>query len=279
MKVLVSGGTGFLGRAIVQKLKEEEHSVFILSRKAVGPDIIQGDITKPETLPKALEGMEAVVQCVQFPGHPIENRKKGYTYWQVDARGTENLSKLLKPAGIQHILYISGAGTDGKRSEPWFRAKWYAEQAVRASGVQATILRPSWIYGPNDKSLNRILGQARYLPFLPMIGNGKNHVQPLFIDDLAKIVPLCLKNEADRDRIFEIGGPEEMTMKEMMQKALKAAGLKRAILPIPKWMMRPILGKAVDFITMDVRLDTSALKKAFPQFKPKCLEEALKTYL
>ncbi|MDP2600274.1 MAG: NAD-dependent epimerase/dehydratase family protein, partial [Deltaproteobacteria bacterium] len=192
MKILVSGGTGFLGSAIVQKLKEAGHSVFILSRKAVGPDIIRGDITKPETLPRALEGMEAVVQCAQFPGHPIENRKKGYTYWQVDALGTENLSKFLKPAGIRQILYISGAGTDGKRSEPWFKAKWYAEQAVHASGVQTAILRPSWIYGPKDKSLNRILGQARYLPFLPMIGNGKNRIQPLFINDLAEIVSLCL---------------------------------------------------------------------------------------
>ena len=283
MKVLVCGGTGFLGRAIVRKLREAGNNVFILSRKAKGPDAIPGDITKPETLPRALEGMEAVVQCVQFPGHPFEKPKKGYTYWQTDALGTENLSKLLKPADIKQLLYVSGAGTDGKRNEPWFRAKWYAEQAARASGIQATILRPSWIYGPEDNSLNRILAQARWLPFLPMIGNGKNRVQPLFINDLAEIVSLCLNNPYQvglpcRDLVFQIGGPEEMTMREMMARALKVTGLRRPILPIPKWLVHPMLGKAVDFITMDVHIDTTALKKAFPTLRLKTIEEGLNTY-
>ncbi len=170
----------------------------------------------------------------------------------------------------------------GKKTEPWFKAKWYAEQAVHASGVGTTILRPSWIYGPKDKSLNRILAQARTLPFLPMIGNGKNRVQPLFVEDLAAIFPY-LVGEASflpgRDRIFEIGGPEEMTMKTMLQRALNAAGLKRVILPIPNFLMRPILGKAVDFITMDVSINMEPFKKAYPQFKPKSLEATLKSYL
>ncbi len=124
MKVLICGGTGFLGEAITRKLLREGNAVRVLGRsldkiRALFGDSVegvQGDITKSETLPKALEKMEAVVQCAQFPGHPFENRKKGSTYWQVDGLGTENVARLVKKAGVRHLLYISGAGVDGKKN-------------------------------------------------------------------------------------------------------------------------------------------------------------------
>lgn len=300
MKVLVSGGSGFLGQAITKVLLKKGHSVKILGRNAQKIKSIflndpveaaQGDVTVPETLLKVMEGIDVVVQCAQFPNHPVENRRRGYTYWKIDAIGTENLAKAAQTNKVKHFIYLSGAGTDSKKTEGWYRAKWYAEQSIHGCGLPATILRPSWVYGPKDKSLNRLIAQIKYLPIFPLIGSGKNHVQPIFIDDLAEVVALCVSTAGDKDRIFDVGGPQELTFKTMMKIVLKVLGKKRIILPIPKsiakigafflqWLPTPPINpQAIDFITMDVRLDIAPLKKAFSQLSFKPLEEALKSYL
>ena len=275
MKILVSGGTGFIGQAVVKALLSKGYPVRTLSRHPKSADGFAGDITKPETLLRPLEGIETVIQCTQFPGHPVENQKKGYTYWQVDAVGTENLAKAAKAAGVKHFIYLSGAGTDGKKTEPWFKAKWHAEQAIRNSGIVATILRPSWAYGPGDKSLNRIISILRKFPIFPLLGGGKNHIQPIFIENLAEIVALSVDYK-DNYRIFDVGGPEEMTNKEMTQRVAKVLRKKIFFFPLP---IPPFAPKFVNFLTMDVKIDITPLKKAFPQVKLKTLEEGLKTYL
>lgn len=287
MKVLISGGSGFLGEAIAKAVLKAGHSVRIASRNSP----IKVDLTRPETLPAAVEGMEVVIQCAQFPGHPVENPRLRFTYWNVDAKGSENLAQAAKDAGVQRIIYISGAGTDGKRREPWFQAKWHAEEAIHKTGIPSTILRPSWVYGPGDKSLNRLIAQIRALPVVPLIGGGGNHIQPIFIQDLAEIVAACVSNTSRENFLFDIGGPEEMTFKEMMRRVLKVLGKKRLLLPIPKPLMKlaawplqflpnpPLSPKAVDFITMDVKLDLSAFHHLFPNTRLKTLEEGLKTYL
>ncbi|MDO8527273.1 MAG: complex I NDUFA9 subunit family protein [Deltaproteobacteria bacterium] len=299
MKVLISGGTGFLGQSFTRLLSKQGYTLKILSRtpekvgilfQKLSIETVEGDIRNPATLVHALEGVDVVIQCAQFPGHPIENKKRGHTYWEVDALGTENLVKAATQAQVKHFIYISGAGTKETAKEPWFKAKWYAEQAVRGSGLVYTILRPSWIYGPGDKSLNQIIQMARRLPFLPMIGLGKNRVQPLHIDDIAEIVALSVNYKGSDNRILEVGGPEEMTMKEMMKRALRIAGLKKMIFPIPKvlaklgaWPLQflpnpPMTPKAIDFITMDVSIDIKPMLKMHPSIHLKTLEESLKTY-
>lgn len=281
-KILISGGTGFIGQAITKILLKKGHSVRILTRqKGI---FFTGDITKPESLFGACDGVEIVIQCAQFPGHPFENRRKHYTYFEVDGLGTENLAKAAKQAGVKQFIYISGAGTggagtDGHRLEPWFKAKWYAEQAVHATGIPATILRPSMVYGAGDKSLNRLLRMAKIFSILPLIGGGKNHVQPIFVEDLAQIVASCVETTSDQDQILDVGGPEEMTMKEMLKRALRIVGKKCLFLTVPKFPLKMIGLKAVDFITMDVRINIEPLKKNFPQIQLKSLEEGLKSYV
>ena len=114
-----------------------------------------------------MNGVETVVGCQQFPNSPIEDPKRGYTFEEVDARGTENLVQAAKAAGVQKYVYLSGSGAAPDAERHWYRAKWRAERAVRESGMQFVILRPSWVYGPEDRSLNRFLGMSRYLPFVP----------------------------------------------------------------------------------------------------------------
>lgn len=302
MEILVSGGTGFLGSAIAKKLLAQGHRTRILTRhpntaRTLFPNslaqIFPGDITRPETLPEPLQGVEVLVQAAQFPNHPVENHRKGLTYYQVDALGTENLVRAAKQAGVRHILYISGAGTNNRRPEPWFRAKWYAEQAIHATGIPATILRPSWVYGPGDQTLNKILRLSKFLPVVPILSGGNNRVQPIFIDDLAELVSLCIGTtlEKNEDRLFEVGGPKELTTRAVIATALRVAHRTRILLPIPKGLVKlftfglqflpnpPLTPKAVDFLTMDVRIDIGPMQTVFPRLKFHPLEEALASYL
>lgn len=268
--ILVAGGSGFIGSHLVARLKQTGQPVKILSR-ATG-----GDVTKPETLPPALEGVDTIIQCVQFPNHPVEKPSRGYTYEKVDGEGTRNLvDAAVKAGGVRRYLYFSGAGTREGRTDldrmPWFRAKLMAEKAIRESGIPYTVLRPSWIYGPGDRTLNKFAAFARWLPFVPLVGNGKNRVQPLFIDDVAEIVSRTLANPVAVNKIYEIGGPESLTMDEIVRKLLRALGKRRLILHSPVLLVKvaawfldflprpPLNPQAVDFVMMEELVDNSAL--------------------
>ncbi|MEJ5221542.1 MAG: NAD-dependent epimerase/dehydratase family protein [Tepidiforma sp.] len=297
MKVAVAGGTGLLGRAITTALLDAGHEVVVGSRSRPEKDPIDSraqwvsvDVMAPATLPALLAGADAVVDAVQFPNSPIENPKKGYTFERIDLGGTRNLVDAAKAAGTPLFIGLSGVGAAEHAAYHWLRFKWQEEQHIAASGVPYVVFRPSWIYGPRDVSLNRFLGFAKFLPFVPVIGNGKTRITPLFINDLAAHVVAALEKPEARGRIFEIGGPAVMTMDEVIKTALRVAGKRRFLLHSPKPLMklvagivqyapgRPLTPGAIDFITMDGIADTTALKQVFG-LKLTPLEEGLATYL
>lgn len=297
MKVLVAGGTGFLGRAIVSRLLTDGHEVGVLSRSQHSSDPLdprvlweQGDVVEPKSLEGKLAGYDAVVDAVQFPNSPIENPKKGYTFERIDLGGTKNLVDAARSQGVAHFIGISGVGAAEKAPYHWLRFKYWEEEHIRNSGATYTIFRPSWVYGPRDVSLNRFLGFARFLPFIPVIGNGKTRINPLFIGDLARHVSAAVGTPAARGELFEIGGPDVLTMDEIIRAALKTEGKRRFLLHQPKGLMkvvgsvaqhlpgRPLTPDAIDFITMDGIADTSKLTAVFGlPLTP--LEEGLATYL
>lgn len=296
MKVCVAGGTGLLGRAIVPALINAGHEVAILSRSDPSRDPVdpratwvRGDVTDPASLVSALRGMDAVVDAVQFPNSPVENPKKGYTFERIDLGGTKNLVDAAKAAGVPRFIGLSGAGAAEDARYHWLRFKWQEEQHIQASGLTWTIFRPSWIYGPRDVSLNRFLGFAKFLPFIPVIGNGKIRLNPLFVDDLAAHVAAAPGRPAAENRLFEIGGPDVLTMDEIIRTALQVRGKKRFLLHQPAALMklvasvaqfapgRPLTPDAIDFILMDPIADTASLREVFGlPLTP--LAEALATY-
>lgn len=304
MKILVTGGTGFIGQSVVNKLLTR-HDIRILARNALRtceifptPTLktIEGDVRDESSLRKAMEGVETVINCVQFPNHPVENRRKGYTYWQIDALGTERQVNVARTQGVRHFIYLSGAGTASDRKESWFVAKWYAEEAIRKSGVPFTILRPSWVYGPKDRSLNRFASLAKFMPIITILGDGKNRVQPIFVEDLAGLISEITSGSGPATsnplgQTFDVGGPEEMTFRDVIETLLKVMGKKRRIVCIAKNLAKfgvqavaflsspPITPEAIDFVTMDVRIETASLRRIFPHFKPRSLEEGLRGYL
>lgn len=299
MKIVVSGGTGFIGSAIVRELlRQKTFEVTVMSRnstkiKELFGDHVHarpGDVTRPETLETALQGHEAVIQCIQFPNHPVQNPRLGYTYEKVDAEGTENLCEAIKKTKINRVVYISGAGTDPHRPEPWFRAKVRAEAAVKNLGRDFVILRPSWVYGPGDRSLNRFVQFAKILPFVPVIGNGLSRVSPLFIEDLARVCVKALTYSTAKNKIIDIGGPHIMTMNEVQQTVLDVLGKRKPLFHQPVGLMKivgsvaeflpkpPLSREAIAFITMDIPVDCKTAEKIF-DMRFTSLRDALMGYL
>lgn len=297
MKIIVAGGAGLLGREITRVLLDSGHAVTVASRSKPAANRadaraqwVEADVTNPATLPSALEGFDAVVDAVQFPNSPIENPKKGYTFERIDLGGTKNLVDAAKAVGTPQFIGLSGVGAAADAPYHWLRYKWQEEQHILASGLNYTIFRPSWIYGPDDVSLNRFLGFANWLPFIPVIGDGKTRINPLFVTDLADHVAAAVGNLAVANRQFEIGGPTVLTMDQVIRTALGVAGKKRLLLHNPKPLMklvasviqhapgRPLTPDAIDFITQDGIADTTALTQVFG-LPLRSLEEGLATYL
>lgn len=302
MRALISGGTGFLGTRILEEF---------LTRPEIGSDarvlcmtrtpgrkshddprvaFVAGDVRDAASLDRATEGVDTVIHCVQFPNHPVENPSKGYTYMEIDAKGTERLVAACVKNGVKRIVYLSGAGTSPDRPETWFKAKVIAETAVRESGMEYVILRPSWVYGPEDHSMNKFIGFVRYLPFVPVIGDGKNCVQPVYVDDVARVaVDAVFKPEAT-NRVFELGGPQNLTMDQILETIQNVLGKRRLLVHHPASLMKlaalpmkilpqpPLSPAAIDFILMEASVDTKPTEDVFGiQFTP--FEEGLRKYL
>jgi len=299
MTVTVAGGTGFVGGGIVAELVRRGEHVVVLSHRprsarAALPD--QADVRvadvngDPSLLDAALAGVDALVIALAFPNAPMEDPAKGWTYDHVDAEGTTALVKAAAHAGVRRLVYLSGAGAAEDAERHWFRAKWRAEQAVRSSGITSTIIRPTWIYGPRDVSLNRFLGFARWLPVVPLTGSGSQLLAPVFIDDVARLAADSLREQAAADRTFELGGPDTFTMRQIVSIALEVSHKRRLILPAPAALLklgahaiqhlpaRLLTPDGVDFVNQPATVDVAPLLAAMPR-RLTPLREGLGSYL
>jgi len=296
--ILVTGGTGFVGSAIVKELLRRGEPVAVLGRDAAkireklgtNVDAREGDVREPDTLGAAMQGIDTVVNAVQFPGSPIENRRKGYTFEEVDLKGTRNQVDAAKDAGVKRFVYMSGVGASREADKHWFRYKWEAEKYLQDSGLEWVVVRPTWVFGPGDVSLNRFLGFGNMLPFIPMFGSGKQDMQPVFIDDVGRVAAdAALKPEA-ANTLFELGGPDVMSMNDVVKTALDVKGKKRPLLHQPVFVGKtigavmsilpspPLSADAIDFITEAAVADTTKLHEVLkPQLTS--LRDGLATYL
>lgn len=296
--ILVSGGTGFVGSAIVRELLRRGERVAVLGRDAAkvrtkfgdGVEAREGDVRDPQTLPAAMSGIDVVVNAVQFPNSPIENRRKGYTFEEVDLKGTRHQVDAAVSAGVRRFVYVSGVGAARESDRHWFRYKWEAEKYLRDSGLEWVVIRPTWVFGPDDVSLNRFVGFASKLPFVPMFGSGEQEMQPVFIDDVGRVgADAALKAEA-ANTVFELGGPEVMSMNEVVKAALDVKGKRRPLLHQPAFVGKamgrvlsvlpspPLSADAIDFITEPAVADNSNLLEVLrPELTT--LRAGLATYL
>jgi NADH dehydrogenase len=298
MRIVVTGGSGFIGREVVKRLLETPGDEVVVTTRDPGrEDAFGGRVRRIQafagdavSLGKAFTGAEVVVHAIQFPNHPVEQPSKGRSYLEVDGRGTEVAAAVAKKLGVRRFVYLSGAGAGQGRPQPWFQAKDMAEAAIRATGLEHALIRPSWIYGPGDHSMNRFVAFCRYLPVVPVIGDGRTTVYPIFVGDVARGVAEAARREDCRDKVLELAGPERLTMDEILRVIQKVLGKRRLLLhhpaPLMKLLVRPMAflpepmlsPGAIDFILQEVEMDPKPAQE-YLGFAFRKLEEGLRTYL
>ena len=234
----VFGGTGFLGRRVVAALAVGGTNVIVASRNpsdvtlqhsALGKvSVISADVTDPPSITPALEGAQAVANCV---GLYMESDT--LTFEAVHVEGARNVAVAAARAGLKSCIQISGIGSDADSPSPYIRARGRQEVVVRASFPGATILRPSVMFGRGDTFLSAIAGVVTKTPIIPLFGTGGTRLQPVWVDDVAQAVRHCMVLLEARGATFELGGPEILTYRQIVRQVLESTGRRRLLMPFP----------------------------------------------
>lgn len=238
--VTIYGGSGFVGRHVVQALAPTGLRMRIAVRR---PDLaghlqplgtvgqihaVQANLRYPESVQKAAEGADAVINLV---GILFE---AGYQRFDsIQAEGARAVARAARKHGAKSLVHVSAIGADEKSPAHYARSKAIGEKAVRKTFADAVVLRPSVIFGPEDEFFNRFAALARIAPMLPLIGGGKTKFQPVYVGDVAKAVAMALEGGCQPGEIYELGGPDVMTLREVFEKVLRHCGRRRLLVPWP----------------------------------------------
>lgn len=242
--VTVFGGSGFIGRYAVRKLAKQgwrvrvavrrpNEAMFLRTAGDVGQvETIQANIRDDASTERAIAGSDAVVNLV---GILFPSGKQ--TFDAVQRDGAERIARFCAAHGIERLVHISAIGASAESGVAYQRTKAEAEAAVLRHVPTATILRPSLVFGLEDEFFNRFAGMARLSPVLPLIG-GDTRFQPVYVGDVAEAVVGALDSAAARGQVFELGGPEVVTMREIFDLVMEETGRNRFVLPVPGWLAR-----------------------------------------
>ena len=242
--ILVTGGTGFIGPRVVHALRERDRPVRALVRRpsdrqastlaAWGAELVQGDMTDRDSLSRAVEGCDAVVHLVAIR----QGREEQFRRVMED--GTRDLVAAAGRAGVGRFVLMSALGTSEATKDlvPYYHAKWEQEQTVQESGIQHVIFRPSFVFAANGGILPTFRRLARLSPVTPIIGSGRQRIQPIWIDDVAAYFAKAVDGTDLANRTFELGGPDVVSWNEFWERLKRALGLRRPSLHVPTRLMR-----------------------------------------
>lgn len=238
--VTIIGGTGFVGRYVVKRLAAAGYTIRVIARHPdaalhlktsghVGQIVLMsGDLADPETLVGKLDYSYAVINLV---GVLFESGRQSFSH--LHAQGAEKLAQMAKAAGAQRFVHLSALGIDKAKGSNYARSKLLGEKAVLAAFPEATILRPSIIFGPEDNFYNQFATMAGIAPALPLIGGGKTKFQPVYVGDVAQAVEVCLARPEAMGATYELGGPRVYSFQEILEYILQTIGKKRPLVPLP----------------------------------------------
>lgn len=236
MLVTLFGGGGFVGRYVAQELLSRGMRVRVAERnpmdamrvKPLGglgqTQLVHADVTKPESVARAVAGADAVINLVAV--------LKG-NFEAINHRGAANVAQAAAQADVMTLVHVSAIGADAESESAYGRSKGRGEEAVKSAFPKATIIRPSIIFGREDQFTNRFANIIRMAPVLPVIGS-KTKFQPVYVVDVAKAIAACVADPAGHaKKIYELGGPQVLSMREINEWLAQAIGHDPAILPVP----------------------------------------------
>lgn len=246
MRIIVAGGTGFVGRALVHGLLDDEHQVVIMRRSTIRPGS-KSRIPEPHNVEVIYLNPEEPIVSEMLTGDAVINLvgiirefpSRGITFHKAHFLVTKHLVDFARQKGIRRFMQMSALGVRPQGKTGYEKSKYAAEQYVVKSGLDWTIFRPSVIFGPNDHVVEMFANMIKLLPFVPIVGDGNYKLSPVHIDDVVMGFRKALKDPRAIGRIFEFGGPETMTFNGMLDTIGAAIGAKKVRkVNQPVWLMR-----------------------------------------
>jgi len=243
--VSVIGGSGFIGRALVEKLARAGARVTVLTRNTVRSKnlkplgdvgqitVIGGDALVNDDLTLAIQSADYVVNLIGI-FHPSGKQN----FENAQAQLPQNIATVAQKTGIKKIIHLSAIGADLNSSSNYLRTKAEGERGLLSVAPSSTILRPSIVFGPGDGFFDRFAKMAMIAPALPLLGGGTTKFQPVFVGDVADSILYCLTNQQTDGQIYELGGPSIYSFKELLAYTLSSIGKKRGLIPVPIFAMQ-----------------------------------------
>lgn len=240
--IVVTGGAGFLGRRIVALLRAQNESVRVLLRrraqaavlKPYGVDIAYGDTRDADSLNRAFDGATGLIHLVA-----IIRPRRGATFRSVNVEGTRNVYSAASIAGVRRSVFVSAIGAAPMSPEPYFASRWAGEEEARGSGIPTTVVRFSSLFGEGDEFFNVLAALVRVASIVPIPGRGRTRFQPIHVEDAARVCVAALKDSSKIGRTFEVGGPDILTYRQMVDVVAQATGRRRLKVPVPPVLMGP----------------------------------------
>jgi len=298
-EVTVFGGSGFVGRSVVRAFARAGARVRVAARRLafveatrtageVGQVVpVIANLRMPDSVRRAAEGSQVVVNAAGIPFQRLRQR-----YEAVHVAGAAAIAEAARAGGAERVIHISGLGADDRESRnPFIRSKVGAEGAIVAGFPRATILRPSVVFGPDDAMFNRMARIATTAPFLPLVGDGRARVQPIFVGDLAAAVVAAATRPETAGMVFELGGPQVFTYREIAALVLRQIGRDKPVIGVPAALMTiggwlaeflpvpPITADQVGLLTQDNVVRAGVPGLAELGVAPTSVEAILPTYL
>jgi len=242
--VTIFGGSGFLGRNVVRALCKRDYRIRVAVRRPelvghlqpagkVGQvHAVQANLRHPASVEAAMRDSHVAINLVG-----ILTESGAQTFDAVQTKGAETIARAASAVGAR-MVHVSAIGADENSPSHYARAKAAGEKAVLAAAPSATILRPSLMFGPEDQFTNRFAALARISPFLPLIGGGVTRMQPAYVADVATAVADAVDGKTKPGGLYELGGPEVLTMREIMEVILRITERKRMLISLPFGLAR-----------------------------------------
>jgi NADH dehydrogenase len=258
-KILITGATGFIGKALTRHLSETEYQIRVLIHPSgKSPDLPKG--LPVEAAVSGLgdqRGLRAALAGVRVVYHLASQESLGAkgNLLETDIQGTKNLVEAAQEAEVDRFIYLSHLGADRASAYPIMTAKAIAEDQIQKSSLDYTILRSASVFGPQDRFTTRLAKLIRSIPLIfPLPDQGDTLLQPIWIEDLANILLWTLDNEGTRRALYEIGGPEQLSFRDIIIILMDTMKLKRTLVPVSTPLIRGATVFA-DYLSLNIPTD------------------------